>query len=177
VISITDGQIFLETSLFNAGIRPAIDAGISVSRVGGAAQTKAMKAVAGKLRLTLAQYREMAAFAQFGSDLDTSTQELLENGKRLTEVLKQGQYSPQSMESQVISIYSATPQDDRNSWVRDIPVDDVSRYLEEMLDFIAASHSDVSQKIATEQKLTDEIESGLNSALDAFAKIFQPSKA
>ncbi len=177
VISITDGQIFLETDLFNSGIRPAINAGLSVSRVGGSAQTKAMKAVAGKLRLTLAQYREMAAFAQFGSDLDASTQELLENGKRLTEVLKQGQYSPQSMEAQVIGIYSATPQDDRNSWVRNIPVGDVSRYLEEMLEYMAASHSDTAQKIATEQKLTDEIESSLISALDAFAKIFQPSKA
>jgi F-type H+-transporting ATPase subunit alpha len=177
VISITDGQIFLETDLFNSGIRPAINAGLSVSRVGGAAQTKAMKAVACKLRLTLAQYREMAAFAQFGSDLDTTTQELLENGKRLTEVLKQGQYSPQSMEAQVIGIYSAMPQEDRKSWVRNIDVGDVGRYLEEMLEYMAASHADVCQKIADEKKLTDDIEASLISALDAFANIFQPSKA
>jgi F-type H+-transporting ATPase subunit alpha len=177
VISITDGQIFLETDLFNSGIRPAINAGLSVSRVGGAAQTKAMKAVAGKLRLTLAQYREMAAFAQFGSDLDATTQDLLENGKRLTEVLKQGQYLPQSMEAQVIAIYSATPQDDRASWVRHIPVEDVGRYLDELMEYMAASHADLSEKLASEKKLTDDIQSSLNSALDAFANIYQPSKA
>ncbi len=177
VISITDGQIFLETDLFNSGIRPAINAGLSVSRVGGSAQTKAMKAVAGKLRLTLAQYREMAAFAQFGSDLDASTQDLLENGKRLTEVLKQGQYLPQSMEAQVIAIYSATPQEERSSWVRNIPVDDVGRYLEELLKYMASTHAEVAQQLGEAKALTEEIEGKLIAALDAFAKLFQPSKA
>ncbi len=177
VISITDGQIFLETDLFNSGIRPAINAGLSVSRVGGSAQTKAMKGVAGKLRLTLAQYREMAAFAQFGSDLDASTQELLENGKRLTEVLKQGQYLPESMEVQVIAIYAATPQDDRSSWVRDIPVEDVTRYLSELAEYMSSTHPEVGQQLGEAKVLNDEIEGKLIAALDAFAKIFQPTKA
>ena len=118
VISITDGQIFLETDLFNSGIRPAVNVGISVSRVGGAAQTKATKAVAGQLKLNLAQYREMAAFSQFGSDLDKATQEQLANGARQTEMLKQPQYSPMPMEEQVVSIFSCTPQEGRESWVR-----------------------------------------------------------
>ena len=123
VISITDGQIFLETDLFNSGIRPAVNVGISVSRVGGAAQTKAMKAVAGKLKLSLAQYREMAAFAQFGSDLDKATQEQLANGERLTEMLKQPQYRPMRVEEQVVAIYSATPGEGRPSWVRDYAIE------------------------------------------------------
>ena len=118
VISITDGQIFLESDLFNSGIRPAVNVGISVSRVGGAAQTKAMKKVAGTLRVSLAQYREMAAFSQFGSDLDKATQEQLANGERMTEILKQGQYKPLAMEEQVVSIYSATPKPPRLSWLR-----------------------------------------------------------
>ena len=118
VISITDGQIFLEGDLFNSGVRPAVNVGISVSRVGGAAQTKATKQVAGKLKLSLAQYREMAAFAQFGSDLDKSTQEQIANGERQTEMLKQPQYSPMKMEEQVVSIFAASPREDRDSWVR-----------------------------------------------------------
>ncbi|MEC9000800.1 MAG: F0F1 ATP synthase subunit alpha, partial [Actinomycetota bacterium] len=134
VISITDGQIFLETDLFNAGIRPAVNVGISVSRVGGAAQTKATKAVAGTLKLNLAQYREMAAFAQFGSDLDRATQEQLANGERQTEMLKQPQYSPLPMEEQVVSIYSCTPQDDRDSWVRELELEDIGRYESELLE-------------------------------------------
>jgi F-type H+-transporting ATPase subunit alpha len=136
-----------------------------------------MKAVAGKLRLTLAQYREMAAFAQFGSDLDASTQDLLENGKRLTEVLKQGQYQPQSMEVQVIAIYAATPQDDRSSWIRNIVVEDVGRYLEELAEYMSATHPEVAQQLGEAKALTDEVVGKLNAALDAFAKIFQPSKA
>ena len=118
VISITDGQIFLETDLFYSGVRPAVNVGISVSRVGGDAQIKAMKKVAGTLQLDLAQYREMAAFAQFGSDLDKATQEQLANGERLTEILKQGQYEPLPMVEQVVAIYAATPQPGRKSWVR-----------------------------------------------------------
>ncbi|MBW2372637.1 MAG: F0F1 ATP synthase subunit alpha, partial [Deltaproteobacteria bacterium] len=133
VISITDGQIFLESDLFNSGIRPAINVGISVSRVGGAAQVKAMKGVAGTLKLGLAQYREMAAFAQFGSDLDKATQEQLANGERQTEMLKQGQYQPMPVEEQVVSIYVCTPQEERDSWVRGIETEDVSRYEREVL--------------------------------------------
>jgi len=177
VISITDGQIFLETDLFNSGIRPAINAGLSVSRVGGSAQTKAMKKVAGKLRLTLAQYREMAAFAQFGSDLDAATQELLENGKRLTEVLKQGQYQPQSAEDQVIAIYSATPQDTRPSWLRNYALEDVERYLAELLEFMGQNHPDVAEAMKTENTISDETEAKLIAALDAFSEIFQPAGA
>ena len=131
VISITDGQIFLETDLFNSGIRPAVNVGISVSRVGGAAQTKAMKSVAGTLKLSLAQYREQAAFAQFGSDLDKATQEQLANGERQTEMLKQPQYSPMRMEEQVVSIYSCTPQDTRPSWVRQYALEDLQRLTED----------------------------------------------
>ena len=136
VISITDGQIFLETDLFNSGIRPAMNVGISVSRVGGAAQTKATKKVAGPLKLNLAQYREMAAFAQFGSDLDKTTQEQLANGERQTEILKQLQYSPLSMEDQVVSIFAATPPKGRDSWIRRYEISDVQRYEGEMLEYL-----------------------------------------
>jgi len=177
VISITDGQIFLETDLFNSGIRPAINAGLSVSRVGGSAQTKAMKKVAGKLRLTLAQYREMAAFAQFGSDLDAATRDLLENGKRLTEVLKQGQYQPQKTEDQVISIYAATPQDTRDSWVREYPVADIERYLVELLAYMAQHHPEIAATMKTEGAISDATEAKLIAALDAFGAIFQASDA
>ncbi len=177
VISITDGQIFLETDLFNSGVRPAINVGISVSRVGGAAQTKAMKSVAGQLKLNLAQYREMAAFAQFGSDLDKATQEQLANGARLTEMLKQGQYQPMPVEMQVISIFSATPQESRPSWVRPYPVEDVGRYEEEMLAFISTRHAAIPEAIRTSGKLEDDTKTKLASALDEFAKLFEPSKS
>src|SRR5208283_1865832 len=140
VISITDGQIFLETDLFNSGVRPAINVGISVSRVGGAAQVRAMRSVAGQLKLNLAQYREMAAFAQFGGDLDKATQEQLANGERLTETLKQSQYQPMPVEHQVLSIFAATPQESRPSWVRGYPVEDVRRYEREMLAFMKSQH-------------------------------------
>ena len=136
VISITDGQIFLETDLFNSGIRPAMNVGISVSRVGGAAQTKATKKVAGPLKLNLAQYREMAAFSQFGSDLDKATQEQLANGERQTEILKQLQYAPLSMEDQVVSIFAATPPKDRDSWIRRYEMADIQRYEAEMLEYL-----------------------------------------
>jgi F-type H+-transporting ATPase subunit alpha len=175
VISITDGQIFLETDLFNAGIRPAVNVGISVSRVGGAAQTKATKAVAGTLKLNLAQYREMAAFSQFGSDLDKATQEQLANGERQTEMLKQPQYSPMPMEEQVVSIYSCTPQEDRDSWVRKLELEDIQRYEKEMLDFVRSSHGQVLEAIRASGKLEEETEQKLVAALDAFAGIFQPS--
>ncbi len=175
VISITDGQIFLETDLFNSGVRPAINVGISVSRVGGAAQTKAMKSVAGQLKLNLAQYREMAAFAQFGSDLDKATQEQLANGERLTEMLKQPQYSPMPMEQQVIAIYAATPQEKRPSWVRDYEVSDIARYERELLEFMATRHGDVVAAIRDSGRLEADAKTKLDAALDEFARVFQPS--
>jgi len=177
VISITDGQIFLETDLFNSGIRPAINVGISVSRVGGAAQTKAMKSVAGTLKLGLAQYREMAAFAQFGSDLDKATQEQLANGERQTEMLKQPQYKPLPMELQVVSIYAATPPEGRESWVRKLALGDIQRYESELLDYMQQSHADVVEGIRKQGKLDDELEGKLQAALDAFADVFQPTKS
>ncbi len=177
VISITDGQIFLETDLFNSGIRPAINVGLSVSRVGGAAQTKATKSVAGQLKLNLAQYREMAAFAQFGSDLDAATQEQLANGERQTEILKQGQYSPLAMEEQVVSIYSSTPQPENNrpSWIRKLELTDVLRYEREMLDWMRSNKGDILEAIRTSGKFESETEQKLVAALDEFANIFQPT--
>ena len=175
VISITDGQIFLETDLFNSGIRPAINVGLSVSRVGGAAQKKAMRKVAGTLKLSLAQYREMAAFSQFGSDLDTATQEQLANGDRQTEMLKQGQYSPLSMEEQVVSIFSATPARSRDSWIRALELGDVSRYQREMLEYIHADYSEILETVASTGLLEDDVEQKLCAALDEFANVFQPS--
>ena len=176
VISITDGQIFLETDLFNSGVRPAINVGISVSRVGGSAQTKAMKSVAGTLKLSLAQYREQAAFAQFGSDLDAATQEQLANGDRQVEILKQLQYAPLPVEEQVVSIYAATPQRDRKSWIRDLEIEDISRYEQEMLSFMRTNHADVLDEIRTSGKLEDDVAAKLTSALDTFAPTFRPSR-
>jgi F-type H+/Na+-transporting ATPase subunit alpha len=175
VISITDGQIFLETDLFNSGIRPAINVGISVSRVGGNAQVKAMRSVAGQLKLNLAQYRDMAAFAQFGSDLDKATQEQLANGERQTEILKQPQYHPLPVEEQVVSIFAATPPEDRDSWIRQYAVEDLGRYEREMLDFMRSRHPGVLETIRTSGKLEDDTRSELVKALDEFAKVFQPS--
>jgi F-type H+-transporting ATPase subunit alpha len=175
VISITDGQIFLETDLFNSGIRPAVNVGISVSRVGGAAQTKATKAVAGQLKLNLAQYREMAAFSQFGSDLDRATQEQLANGARQTEMLKQPQYSPYPMEEQVVSIFACTPQEGRESWVRGYEIADLQRYERELLEHLRTRHADVLEAIRSSGKLEPETRQRLAAALDEFAKIFQPS--
>ena len=175
VISITDGQVFLETDLFNSGVRPAINVGLSVSRVGGAAQTKAMKAVAGTLKLSLAQYREMAAFAQFGSDLDAATQEQLANGQRQTEILKQPQYAPLKMEEQVVSIYASSPQKDRPSWIRNLELTDIGRYESELLDWIKANHGGILQAIRESGKLDDDNEAALVKALDAFKDVFQPT--
>jgi len=175
VISITDGQIFLETDLFNSGIRPAINVGLSVSRVGGAAQTKATRAVAGELKLSLAQYREMAAFAQFGSDLDKATQEQLANGERQTEILKQPQYAPLKMEEQVVSIFSATPGDGRDSWIRRYELEDIGRYEAEMLDWMHQNKSGILERIRSTGLLEDDTRTELTAALDEFADIFQPS--
>jgi len=176
VISITDGQIFLETDLFNSGIRPAVNVGASVSRVGGAAQTKATKAVAGTLKLGLAQYREMAAFAQFGSDLDKATQEQLANGERQTEMLKQGQYQPLPMEEQVLSLYAATPaKGEAKSFVRDLALQDIGRYEQEMLGWMRANQGDLLASIRSSGKLSDEDESRLKAVLTEFAALFRPT--
>jgi len=179
VISITDGQIFLETDLFYAGVRPAINVGISVSRVGSAAQIKAMKQVAGGLKLDLAQYRELAAFAQFGSDLDKATQETLARGERLVELLKQGQYEPMPIERQVIQIYAATNRDDpgKRGWLREIPVSDVSRWAKEFLEFIEARYPQIPKDIAAKRELTAETRTQLNQALSEFNDIFEAAQA
>ncbi len=167
VISITDGQIFLETDLFYQGIRPAVNVGISVSRVGSAAQIKAMKQVAGKIKGELAQYREMAAFAQFGSDLDATTQRLLNRGAKLTELLKQPQFSPLRVEEQVCVIYAGV-----NGYLDDLPVNAVGRYEEELLRMLADSHGDLLTSIAEEKELTDASMATLKSAVESFTKAF-----
>ena len=167
VISITDGQIFLETDLFYQGIRPAVNVGLSVSRVGSAAQIKAMKQVAGKIKGELAQYREMAAFAQFGSDLDAATQRLLNRGARLTELLKQGQFSPLKVEEQVVVIYAGV-----NGYLDKLPVGDVGRFEEELLRNIRTKHEDILEAIRTEKQISSETETKLKSAVETFAKAF-----
>jgi F-type H+-transporting ATPase subunit alpha len=167
VISITDGQIFLETELFYQGIRPAINVGLSVSRVGSAAQVKAMRQVAGRIKLELAQYREMAAFAQFGSDLDAATQRLLNRGARLTELLKQDQFSPMAIEEQVVSIFSGV-----RGYLDGIEVTEIMRFESELLSEMRASHSDVLATIRTDQQLSDETDKKLTSILDDFVKKF-----
>jgi F-type H+/Na+-transporting ATPase subunit alpha len=167
VISITDGQIFLETDLFYQGIRPAVNVGLSVSRVGSAAQTKAMKQVAGKIKGELAQYREMAAFAQFGSDLDAATQKLLNRGARLTELLKQGQFSPLKMEEQVVSIYAGV-----NGYLDGLAVNKVRGFEEGLLRTMRDKHADVLEAIRTEKAISDKTMPLLKSAVDAFAKSF-----
>jgi F-type H+-transporting ATPase subunit alpha len=167
VISITDGQIFLETGLFYRGIRPAINVGLSVSRVGSAAQIKAMKQVAGRIKLELAQYREMAAFAQFASDLDASTQKLLARGSRLTELLKQGQFQPMPVEEQVVSIFAGV-----RGFLDTIQVTDVNRFEAAFLNEVRAKHADVLETIRKERELSKATEEKLNSILTAFVKSF-----
>lgn len=163
VISITDGQIFLEADLFNSGFRPAINVGNSVSRVGGSAQIKAMKQVAGTLRLDLAQFRELQAFAQFGSDLDKATQAQLARGQRLTEILKQPQYQPMDVEKQVLVIWAAT-----NGYTDDIAVEDVRRFETSLLKFVESSHPGLLADIAEKKTLTDDIKGGLKQVLEDF---------
>jgi F-type H+-transporting ATPase subunit alpha len=167
VISITDGQIFLETDLFYQGIRPAVNVGLSVSRVGSAAQTKATKTAAGKIKGDLAQYREMAAFAQFGSDLDAATQKLLSRGARLTELLKQPQFSPQSMEEQAVIMYAGT-----RGYLDKLAVNRVGQYEAELLRHLHAEKSSMLDTIRTEKKLSDETEAELKKTLDAFTSNF-----
>ncbi|HET9428489.1 MAG TPA: F0F1 ATP synthase subunit alpha [Allosphingosinicella sp.] len=167
VISITDGQIFLETELFFQGIRPAINVGLSVSRVGSAAQTKAMKKVAGSIKLELAQYREMAAFAQFGSDLDASTQRLLNRGARLTELLKQPQYSPMPIEEQVVSIFAGV-----NGFIDTVPTDAVTRFEGALLSHMRSDHADILGKIRDTKALDDDTAASLKSIIGDFVKTF-----
>ena len=170
VISITDGQIFLSTDLFFQGQRPAVNVGISVSRVGGSAQVKAMKQVAGTLRLDLASYRELQAFTQFGSDLDKATQDQLNRGAHMTELLKQGRYNPMPVEEQAVSIYAGG-----HGYLDDIPVGDVVRFRGELLDYIRASKPEIFENIVKEQKFTDAIETELNAAIEAFKLTFSAS--
>ena len=167
VISITDGQIFLETDLFYQGIRPAINVGLSVSRVGSAAQVKAMRQVAGRIKLELAQYREMAAFAQFGSDLDAATQRLLNRGARLTELLKQDQFAPMAVEEQVVSIFTGV-----RGYLDGIEVTDVSRFESEFLGEMRANHGALLEEIRTSREMSDESDKALTGILDEFAKKF-----
>ena len=167
VISITDGQIFLETNLFFAGIRPAINVGLSVSRVGSAAQTKAMKKIAGPVKLELAQYREMAAFAQFASDLDASTKQLLDRGARLVEILKQGQYSPLTVPEQVVSVYAGV-----RGYLDKLAVNDVVRFERELLAEIKSNHEDFLESIANEKELSQANDDKLKSILDGFVEKF-----
>ncbi|MBI4515158.1 MAG: F0F1 ATP synthase subunit alpha [Deltaproteobacteria bacterium] len=169
VISITDGQIFLESDLFFSGVRPAVNVGLSVSRVGGNAQIKAMRQVAGTMRLDLAQYREMAAFAQFGSDLDASTQRLLARGSRLVEVLKQGQYEPLPVAKQVLIMYAAT-----NDYIDQLEVTALKRYEQELYRFVENRHPDVLKDIVTKKQIDDALKQKLKSVLDEFKTAFVP---
>ena len=164
VISITDGQIYLESDLFNAGVRPAVNVGLSVSRVGGSAQTKAMKKVAGGLRMQLAQYREMAAFAQFGTaDLDKATRAQLDRGQRSTEVLKQPQYTPLSLEKEIITLYAVT-----NGYVDDVPVDKIDAFETGLQKFMETNHPPIGKSIASNKDITPETEESLKAAIDQF---------
>jgi F-type H+-transporting ATPase subunit alpha len=167
VISITDGQIFLETDLFYKGVRPAINVGLSVSRVGSAAQTRAMKQVAGTIKLELAQYREMEAFSQFASDLDAVTQRLLARGARLTELLKQPQYSPMPMEEQVVAIFAGV-----RGYLDGIAIAQINRFESQLLDQIRNRNADILTAIRDERAISEATETKLKSVMDAFAKSF-----
>jgi len=167
VISITDGQIYLEPDLFYAGVRPAVNVGLSVSRVGGAAQTKAMKQVAGTLRLALAQFRELAAFAQFGADLDKATMAQIERGKRMVELLKQGQYVPVPAEDQVIAIFAAT-----NGFMDDVAVENIRRFEAELIPFMKDKKADVRKEVADKKAIDDELKAKLGAAIEEFKKGF-----
>jgi F-type H+-transporting ATPase subunit alpha len=167
VISITDGQIFLETELFYQGIRPAVNVGLSVSRVGSAAQVKAMKQVAGSIKLELAQYREMAAFAQFASDMDASTRKLLDRGSRLTELLKQAQYSPMPVEEQVVSIFAGV-----NGYLDALPLADVNRFESGLLDHMRSAGATILATIRDEKAISDDTKAKLTAELDGYAKSF-----
>jgi len=169
VISITDGQIFLESDLFYSGVRPAINVGISVSRVGGNAQIKAMKQVAGTLRLELAQYREMAAFAQFGSDLDQATQRQLNRGSRLVELLKQGQYQPLPVEKQILIIFAGT-----NGFVDELPLTALKKYEQELYSFVESRHPDVFAEVLKKRELDGDLRAKMSKTLEEFKGVFKP---
>lgn len=171
VISITDGQIMLQTEAFYSGIRPAIDVGLSVSRVGGSAQIKAMKQIAGRMRLDLAQYRELAAFAQFGSDLDKATKEQLDRGVRMVETLKQAQYSPLKVDEQILVIYTAV-----RGFLSDIPVNQVVNFQRDFLKFMNSNHPEIGQTIVEKQKLDDALEASINSAIEEFKSTYSYNK-
>ena len=168
VISITDGQIFLQTELFNAGVRPAVDSGLSVSRVGSAAQTKAMNQVSGSLKLDLAQYHEMLSFSQFGSDLDPVTKATIDHGARLTELLKQGQYSPLTMSQQVLSLFAA-----KNGYLKNVPVEQIKGFEEGMHKFFAQDKADLIARIESEKKIDADLETALKQAMDEYLQQFQ----
>ena len=170
VISITDGQIFLSTDLFFQGQRPAVNVGISVSRVGGSAQTKAMKSVAGTLRLDLAAYRELQAFTQFGSDLDKATQDQLNRGAHMTELLKQGRYVPMTFMDEAIAVYAGG-----NGYLDDIPVADTVRFRDELRQYISANKPEIVESLQKEKKFTDETKANLNAAIEAFKGQFAAS--
>ena len=172
VISITDGQIFLEADLFYSGVRPALNVGISVSRVGGNAQTKAMKAVAGRLRLELAQFRDLEAFAQFGSDLDAATQQQLARGQRLVEILKQPQYAPHSLSEQVTIIYAAT-----NGFLDDVPVDRIRAWETGFHEFVRNQRPELAQTIHEAKQLSDDTIAALKDAMQAYKRQFDASTA
>ena len=167
VISITDGQIYLETEMFNSGFRPAVNAGLSVSRVGGAAQIGAMKKLAAPIRVELAQYRELAAFSQFGSELDDDTKDKLAQGERIKEILKQPQYKPMPVEKQVVIIYAAT-----RRYLLDIPVDRILEFESGLFEFVATKYPEIFEKIRTEKKLSDELEEALKKAITEFKETF-----
>lgn len=171
VISITDGQIFLQTELFNSGVRPAVDSGLSVSRVGSSAQVKAMKQVAGSLKLELAQYRELQAFSQFGSDLDPATKATLDHGERLTELLKQAQYSPLTVTEQVLSLFAA-----KNKFLREVAVEEIQEYERSMHKYIADKHPEIIEELDREQKISDELDAKLKAALVEFKPVFETIK-
>lgn len=168
VISITDGQIYLETELFNAGVRPAINPGLSVSRVGGAAQIKAMKKIAGPIRVELAQYRDLASFAQFGSELDKTTQETLAQGERIMEVLKQPQYKPMSVEHQVLILFAVT-----RKYLMDIEVEDIRRFETEFMEFIDTKYSNIVETIREKQEIDETLEKQIDGAIKEFKSNFK----
>ena len=168
VISITDGQIYLEPNLFNAGVRPAINVGISVSRVGGSAQIKAMKKVAGSLKLDLAQFRELEAFAKFGSDLDKATQKTLAKGSRLVELLKQGQFSPMPVEKQVVSVFVGT-----NEYLESFDVKDVKKFEKELLEYIDVKYPEIFEDIRVEKSLSEDLMGKIRKAAEEFSVKFK----
>ncbi len=167
VISITDGQIYLLTDLFYAGVRPALDVGISVSRVGSKAQTKAMKKVAGRLKLDLAQFRELAAFAQFGADLDKSTLALLGRGQRMVEILKQDQYAAMGVGNQILIIFAGA-----NGYVDDVPVPSIRKFESELLKYLDLSHPELAKEIEDKKVISDELKAKIKAAIEEFKKTF-----